>query len=230
MPTRRAARGRATVAALAGLATLGLAGCGSQTGDSAGDPGTASSSASAAVPETALLTAAEVPGFNQDYTWSAGETGTTEPPDGFGTCQRAGLTSLGATAVAVRSYRPVAGADDRAAELVAQFPDEAAARRAYARAVGWRARCADRLARKTSPRVGPLRAVGVPGGTGGWYLLTYGPVPGDPDSAYFDAQGLAVRGSRLVLVSMALAGQDYDYPPGHEPMVTAVQRAAARLS
>ena len=67
------------------------------------------------------------------------------------------------------------------------------------------------------------------GGTGGWYLLTYGPVAGDPDASFFDAQGLAVVGTRIAMVEMVLAGQDYNYEPGQEPMVAAVQRAAGRL-
>ncbi len=56
----------------------------------------------------------------------------------------------------------------------------------------------------------------MPAGAGqaGWYLLTYGPVPGDPDARFFDAQGTALVGSRIAMVSMVLAGQDYDYPAG----------------
>ena len=52
------------------------------------------------------------------------------------------------------------------------------------------------------------------GGRGGWYLLTYGPVPGDRDSQFFDAQGMALVGSRIAMVSMVAAGQDYDYERG----------------
>ena len=41
---------------------------------------------------------------------------------------------------------------------------------------------------------------------------------------------MAVVGSRIAMVEMILAGQDYNYEPGHEPMVAAVQRAAGKLS
>jgi hypothetical protein len=41
---------------------------------------------------------------------------------------------------------------------------------------------------------------------------------------------MAVVGSRIAMVSMVLAGQDYGYEPGQEPMVAAVQRAARLLS
>ena len=68
----------------------------------------------------------------------------------------------------------------------------------------------------------------VDGGTGGWYLLTY-PAKGNADDAYFDAQGMTVVGTRIAMVSMRLLGQDYNYEQGREPMVAALQHAAARL-
>ncbi len=66
------------------------------------------------------------------------------------------------------------------------------ARRAFAVLKAWRAQCADRLGRFKTSEVGDLQDVSVASGTGGWYLLTYGPVAGDPDTSFFDAQGLAV--------------------------------------
>jgi hypothetical protein len=140
------------------------------------------------------------------------------------------MTSIGATDVAVRDYRPATGGgQDHASELVAEFPDSTTARRAFAVLKAWRAQCADQLKRFKTSEVGDLQDVGVDGGTGGWYLLTYGPVAGDPDASFFDAQGLAVVGTRIAMVEMVLAGQDYNYESGQEPMVAAVQRAADRL-
>jgi hypothetical protein len=130
-----------------------------------------------------------------------------------------------------RGYLPRhAGARDVASELVAAFPDDVTARRAFAVLTSWRAKCADRLRGKEHPRVGALQDVRVRGGSGAWYLLTYGPVRGDPDAQWFDAQGMALVGSRIALVELLLAGQDYNYEPGTEPMVAAVRRAAAKLS
>ena len=40
---------------------------------------------------------------------------------------------------------------------------------------------------------------------------------------------MAVVGTRIAMVEMVLAGQDYNYEPGQEPMVAAVQRATDRL-
>lgn len=178
-----------------------------------------------------LLAAADLPGFNQEFRWTQGRTRSREPRAPFGTCQRFAMTSIGASGVATRGYRPAdPEAGDRAGELVAEFPDSTTARRAFAVLKSWRAQCAGRLKRFDRSHVGAFEDVPVAGGTGGWYLLTYGPVSGDPDSGYFDAQGMAVVGSRIAMVEMVLAGQDYDYAPGHEPMVDAVRRAAAELS
>jgi hypothetical protein len=177
-----------------------------------------------------LLAAADVPGFNDDFRWTEGRTRSQEPRTPVGTCQRFAMTSIGATDVAVRDYRPVTGGTpDHATELVAEFPDSTTARRAFAVLKAWRAQCADRLGRFKTSEVGELQDVSVASGTGGWYLLTYGPVAGDPDAAFFDAQGLAVVGTRIAMVEMVLAGQDYNYEAGQEPMVAAVQRASDRL-
>lgn len=181
-----------------------------------------------------LLSAARLPGFNAEFRWAQGPTGPEDPSTSFGTCQRFAITSIGAEHAIVRRFRPSgpgsAGSRDRAGELVAAFPDDQTARRAFAVLSAWRRQCADRLKRFPRSKVGALQDVPVGGGTGGWYLLTYGPVTGDPDAQFFDAQGMAVVGSRVAMVSMVLAGQDYDYPPGREPMVVALRRAARLLS
>lgn len=184
-----------------------------------------------------LLPAAQLPGFNADYRWAQTTTGPEDPSASFGACQRFAMTSIGAERAVVRRYRPAGAgsagsgdAGDRAGELVAAFPDDLTARRAFAVLEAWRANCADRLRTYRRSHVGGLQDVAVAGGRGRWYLLTYGPVPGDRTEQYFDAQGMAVVGSRIAMVSMRLAGQDYTYEPGREPMVGALRRAARRLS
>ena len=179
-----------------------------------------------------LLTADELPGFNAEYRWRQGRTAPENPSTSFGTCQRFGILSIGAERAVVRGFRPASGpaGTDRAGELVATFPDEKTARRAYAVLEAWRGKCADRLARHKSSEVGALQNVPVNGGTAGWYLLTYGPVKGDPDAGFFDAQGMTRVGSRIAMVSMVLVGQDYNYEAGQEPMVEALRRAARKLS
>lgn len=202
---------------------------------SSSTPSTPSASpSSAASPRTLrarLLGAAELPGFNAGYRWRATGTAPESPSSSFGTCQRFSTTAIGAERAVVRRYLPAArsATGDKAGELVATFPDALTARRAFAVLTAWRSRCADRLRQHTRPHVGSLQDVSVPGGTAGWYLLTYGPVPGQPDAQVFDAQGMVMVGSRIAMVSLALAGQDYNYAAGHEPMVAALQRAARNL-
>ncbi len=177
-----------------------------------------------------LLTAEEVPGFNEEFTWREKSTKRGEGRTPFGTCQKFAMTSIGATKVAVRTFRPgLKSPGSTASNMVAEFADEMTAKRAYEVLKSWREQCADQLKRYDRPKVGKLQSVSVDGGaTGNWYLLIYGPT-GQPDSAYFDAQGMTRSGSTISLVEMRLVGQDYNYPRGQEPMVDAVETAAARL-
>jgi hypothetical protein len=178
-----------------------------------------------------LLTAAEVPGFVPRFRWVQGATRPENPSASFGTCQRFAIASIGADRVLVRGFTPAdpRAARDRAGSLVATFPDVLTARRAFAVLKAWRGTCAGRHSSYPRRDVGALRSVPVSGGTAGWYLLTYGPVPGEPDAAFFDAQGTAMVGHRIAMVTMRLAGQDFDHDPGSEPMVAALQRAARKL-
>lgn len=178
-----------------------------------------------------LLTAREVPGFNAEFRWKDGRTRNGEGAKPFGTCQRFSMTSIGAERTVVRTYQPgPKQSHDLAGELVASFPDEVTARRAFEVLKSWRGRCADKLPGRELRRVGGLQDVPLKTGTGAWYLLTYGPVASDPDAVWFDAQGIALVGSRIAVVKLAVAGQDYNYQRGQEPMVAAVKRAAAKLS
>jgi hypothetical protein len=177
-----------------------------------------------------LLDADELPGFNDQFAWSEGRTRSSEPKAGVGTCERFPLTSIGATDVAYRSYSPPPRSVDSAEELVADFPDATTAQRAFSVLKSWRAKCRSRLKGKDVRQIGDLQDVAVGSGSGGWYLLVYGPAPGDPDAGVFDAQGMAVVGTRIAVVGLTSIGQDYDYPQGKEPMVGALQAAARKLA
>ncbi len=178
-----------------------------------------------------LLPAAQLPGFNNEFFWSSGPTVASEPPDLAGTCHRVPLTSIGATGVTYRSYRPPRNSDTTAAETVARFADRKSAWRAYQVLLAWHDRCADRLTSYPRADVGPVQQVRVDAGVraAGWYLLSYGPIGDDPDVGAYDAQGLVLGNKQVAVLSMVLYGQDYDYAAGQEPMVEAVRRAAARL-
>jgi hypothetical protein len=177
-----------------------------------------------------LLPSTEMPGFNEQFTWRERRTRGGEGRMPFGTCQKFAMTSIGATKVAVRTFRPGTESPGSAASnLVAEFADEMTAKRAYEVLRSWREQCKDQLAKYTRSTVGKLQSVPVEGGvTGDWYLLVYGPA-GDPDSAYFDAQGMTRSGKTISMVELRLVGQDYNYPRGQEPMVDAVQKASDRI-
>lgn len=177
----------------------------------------------------ALLPAADVPGFNEQFTWEELATDTREPQDLAGTCHKFEMTSIGAEEVAYRTYQPTQGDNSAASELVAAFPDDKTASRAYEVLKSWQADCAGELKKFDRVSVGDLEPVSTDAGEGTWYLLTYGPAAGDPDEAYFDAQGIAKVGDRIAVLRLSLIGQDYNYPAGEEPMVAAVQAAAGRL-
>ena len=178
----------------------------------------------------ALLPAAEVPGFDEEFIWSSGRTRPTEPRRLAGTCHRFSMLSIGATEVAHRGYDPPPNGNAAASELVADFADRKTAWRAYQTVLSWRESCPPQL--KAYPRtdVSLLEDVDVERGEAGWWLLKYGPIGDDPDVAAFDAEGVALVGSRVAVVQMVLYGQDYSYEIGQEPMAEAVRRAAARIS
>ena len=179
----------------------------------------------------ALVTAAELPGLNDQLAWQEASTRSREGRKPFGTCHRFAMTSIGALRVAVRTYAPDQDSPGTtASNLVARFADEKTAKRVYEVLKSWHTQCADQLREKYERTdVGKLRTVPVgQGAVGSWYLLVYGPA-GDPDAAYFDAQGLTRVGSTISVLQMRSVGQDYNYPAGKEPMVGAVQAAAARI-
>ena len=194
-------------------------------------PATAPATAKKVALPDRLLTAEEMPGFNDHFTWRETGTRASEGPEPFGTCHRFAMTSIGAMRVVMREYAPAGSGDgNTAGHLVADFADEATARRAFEVLKSWRSQCAEQLSEYDRRDVGGLQTVDVPGGAGGWYLLTYGPPPGGTeDEAYFDAQGMTRVGKRISVLQMRLVGQDYNYPQGKEPMVEAVRTAGAEL-
>ena len=177
----------------------------------------------------ALLPADDVPGFNDEFTWSEQATDDREPGDLAGACHKFEMTSIGAEEVAYRAYRPDAGDESAASHLVAGFPDEMTANRAFEVLKSWREGCASTFRQYDRVQVGDLEDVDTDAGTGHWYLVTYAPAEGDPDAGYFDAQGIALVGDRIAVLRLTLVGQDYNYEAGQEPMVEAVRAAAARL-
>lgn len=181
-----------------------------------------------------LLTAEEVPGFNEEFSWAVKSTRMREGQSPFGTCHKFAMTSIGAWKVVVRTYEPrTASPGATASHLVAEFADEMTAKRAFEVLKSWAGQCDEELNGYERSDVGTLKPVPAPaevdGEIGQWYLLTYGPAQGDPGFSFLDAQGLTRVGSTISALEMRLVGQDYNYSSGEEPMVAAVQNAAVRL-
>jgi hypothetical protein len=179
-----------------------------------------------------LLTAAEMPGFNEEWTWQVDETRKGEGREPFATCQKFAMTSIGASRVVVRTFESAKYPDSstHGSQLVADFPDEMTAKRAFEVLKSWRADCEEQLSEYDRRDVNAFEEVALPAGTGGWYLLVYGPAEqGSPDESWFDAQGLTRVGKRIALLQLRAVGQDYNYPAGKEPLVAGVERAASKL-
>lgn len=168
-----------------------------------------------------LLTASELPGFNETFTWVETATSNNEGEPLAGGCHKFAMTSIGAFKVVRRLHEPaVAGSPGTSAsQLLARFADEATAQKAYATLQAWHDQCAATLG--PAVEVGPFVPLELNDATGGWYLIT-------GDDA-FEAQGFARNDDTIIVLTLSLAGQDYNYAPGQEPMVAALQAAAEIL-
>lgn len=175
-----------------------------------------------------LLVTEQVPTLTQGQHWTPPGTTSAAGLTPFGVCSRVDLASIGATRVVQRLWLDRANTGDSAAEQIAEFPDANNARRAQQVLVAWHDRCSELLKNAVRPRVRPINDVGVPVGTGGWYLVSYAP-RNHPAAGHFHAFGYVVAGSRIAVLRLDNDSQDYDYPPGREPIVTAVKAAAEKL-
>jgi len=167
-----------------------------------------------------LLPAGDLPGFNETFAWNDDMTASGEPVEGV-MCQPFGLLSIGAKSDVYRTYEGADGSASTGLEVVAEFPDAMTAKRAYSVIRSWYGKCP--RDHDGDPHIGTFTTVPLStSGAAGWQLLTYGTT--------FDAHGVVQRGSRVAVVLLTLRdAQDYDYEPGQEPMVEALQRAAALL-
>lgn len=185
---------------------------------------TGSGSGSGSGLEARLLTAAEVPGVNQETVW---EVASTEPEgtDTAVTCQRFSLVDIGAQEAVLREFE--AEGDVSGVQLVGTFADEQSANRAHAVLRTWLTTCAETLDSDIE-KVSPLHAVEVGGGSGESVVVQYGDA--DDELHVFAGVGVTQVGNLLSVVEVTVEGMDYNYEPGQEPAARAVTAAAARLS
>ena len=173
-----------------------------------------------------LLPASAVPGLHAEWTWTDGDSEPTidRPSD---VCAVASLVDIGATEVISKSYLPPDDSDDNAQQQVARFPDAKTAAGAWSVLGSWHDKCRRQVAGLTGAKVTPFTPVTVGAGQARWYLVS-GTAPGE-EAGRFYAIGMVRNGTLITVMHMFSTGQDYDYPPGKEPMVGRV-RAAARLT
>ena len=170
--------------------------------------------------EDRLVPAEDLPWFNPEFSWTTGTTASGDPAQ-VPPCGGFGMLSIGAMDVVHRTYVPEVESEADGLEIIGEFPDVATAKRAYSVLGSDYAKCP--RDHDGDPHVGPFTAVALAdGAVGGWHLLTYG--------STFDAQGFVRRGRYIAQVILTLReAQDYNYEPGQEPMVEALERAAALL-
>jgi hypothetical protein len=205
------------------------------TSPSTGSP-SASSTTDASPPRhpaklsAGLLTAAELPGLGPGQSWRVRSTAPGDGADPPSVCMHAGFHPIGAVAIYRRDFS--GGSGSRAVNVLARFADNRSAVRTYKIFRAWHDGCRKWLTEHAAwrrARVDRTYRVRTSGGEAFWWLSAYGPVPGRPRAAYFEATGLLRVGSLTSLVVEVSTGQDYRYPRGQEPMVAALKVAAKKL-
>lgn len=180
----------------------------------------------------ALIPKSRFPGFNAQWVWDEASTrrGPGEQPPGV--CLQSSLTAIGGVVEYRRSYSSSLSRRDFAVHLSVVFPDEQTATTAVDVLQAWQGRCethateADGLKRVS---VSSARSVTTKVGTGEQWMVTYRPVPGEPDSVWFNAEGYVRDGDTLTYLVIRSAGQDYNYPAGGEPVDVGLRTAGRYL-
>jgi len=179
---------------------------------------------------SALVPAADLPRDPSGRPWNAGADVRGSSVATASACQRAPLTSIGATKVVQRGY------DNRnpgsVVNTVAAFADDDSARRGYAVLEAWVRDCAGTLREhgkrpmNTPSGFGPVQAQTSPAG---WAVVFYGPVRNDPNAAHIEGQSVVVDDETLSWIVYRSIGQDYNYESGQAPPERAAVVMAARL-
>jgi hypothetical protein len=174
--------------------------------------------------EARLLTADQMPGVNDETTWTVDSSG---PEDGttLGGCQRFDFVSLGASEAVTRTFS--SNQDTvTAGQVVAKFADAKSAWRAHQVLKKWRATCADQI-EAAEVEVGDLRTLSVSAGHADAYVVRYGDA--GAEDQHWAGTGISRRGPLLSLVHIELVGQDYNYPAGEEPAALGAMSALTNL-
>ncbi|MBA3309378.1 MAG: hypothetical protein H0U28_04850 [Nocardioidaceae bacterium] len=179
-----------------------------------------------------LIPKSRLPGFNEQWVWDHASTrrGPGEQPPGV--CLQSSLTAIGGVVEYRRSYSSSLSRRDTAVQVGVVFPDEQTATTAVDVLRAWQQRC-DAHATEEGDllrvQVSAVRTVRTKVGAGEQWMVTYRPVPGEPDSVWFNAEGYVRDGDTLTYLVIRSAGQDYNYPSGAEPIDNALRTAGRYL-
>lgn len=178
------------------------------------------------------IEAEELPGLNDDWEWTQESSGKGPGQDMSSVCMVASLTAIGGVAEHRTDYGNDQTDTARATLHTVVFPDEKTATNAVRVIEAWhdacKARAKDTLGLKKA-RVSKISKVDTSVGDGEQWMVTYRPVPNEPDSVWFQAEGFVRDGDTLSYLIVVSAGQDYNYERGHEPIDEALRIAADRL-
>jgi hypothetical protein len=188
-----------------------------------------------ALPSAVLPDALQLAAYNETTGWQTAATPAHEGQDDpTSVCQRSTLAALGAIDVRLRTYRLTAQPNSGEVDTqplalrpttriaVAEFPDPASGRAAFAKVQDWVRTCPEHLAktwRVQDPAkvITPYSSLDVAGGFGETYLVSYS---GDPGRPFVRQRGLDRRHGRRDL--------DVRRPPGSG--LAARPRSGLRLS
>ncbi|RYP85526.1 hypothetical protein EKO23_12245 [Nocardioides guangzhouensis] len=173
--------------------------------------------------EARLLTAAELPGANDETEWTVASTAAEDGP--FGTCQRFDMASLGAGDAVVRTFTSNQDTVE-GGQVLAEFSDAKSAWRAHQVLKTWHKKCAEQVEAGTV-EVGPLDSLAQGTAVADAYVVHYGDKGADEQQ--WDGVGISRTGPLLSVVQIGLVGQDYNYPAGQEPAAEAARLALAKL-
>lgn len=178
--------------------------------------------------QQAQIPAEQLPGFNEEWRWTA----TRRVQNATSLCMLSSLESIGAVNQVSTKFTSSASKTTSAVQITGVFPDEHTALTAVAVLDAWQGKCADYAAQDVGlnhVEVSDQREVTTSVGSGRQWMVTYRPVPGQPDSVWFDSEGFVRDGDTLTYVLYKSAGQDYNYETGQEPIDRALAVAGDYL-
>lgn len=179
----------------------------------------------------AQIPARQLPGFNPEWKWTKRSSGPGPGQDVPSVCMQSSLTAIGGVAEYRTDFDSPLDDSSWAVQETVVFPDEQTAITSESVLDAWQKKCA-RYAKSAGlkdVKVTRLSEVSTATGPGQQWLVMYGPVPGDPDASWMQAEGYVRDGDTMTYLVMTTAGQDYNYESGQEPVAQGLQVAAERL-